>query len=480
MNSDKKEPNDFTSEAMVIGSLYKNPELYIVYGNELQSNYFTDPLNSFFFEAFETYYTAFSRTIREDGINMFMLQNEYRKQKYSEFGGWETVSKMMESVNLDEFDDCFKKAKKFAILRKLTDEGYDTECYMDKKNFDNVSAEDIVESLLRGIYDAETTVGIGVDSSILGANMVERVEQWMETPAMGIKLPFPSWNKLFYGMRKKKLIIDGMLSNEGKSRKMIFVAAYIGLVLDKKILIMANEMDADDYYSVLITTVCNNKEFGFEYNIPERNIVMNEYDSEEQREQALEVAEYIESHTNLNFKDMEDYCDESIEHEMRKHVLALGVEYVFYDTLKGYRADDWSLVKQTCTKFKELLKELNIGGYATIQLTDKSLNQDIFDYSSNNIANSKQIMHVADSLVLGKRLTEKEYEDCFLVTKKKNDKEKRRKLKDTVDKKFELYGQKIVKNRVCQKGVVSCIRVNHACNTWKEIGKLVRKDENAS
>ena len=192
--------------------------------------------------------------------------------------------------------------------------------------------------------------------------MVSALKQWKKAPEMGIEIPWAYWNSLFRGWRKKKIIIDGMLSNEGKTRRMTKIATYVSLILGKKILVMVNESDEIDVKACMITTVCNNPEYGFEYNIPERNIVMGEYESEEQEKQALEVAEYIEKHTKVFFKEMTEYSDMAIEHEVKKHVLGLGVEYFFYDTLKGHRSDNWETVKQTTTKLKDICTEMNVGG----------------------------------------------------------------------------------------------------------------------
>lgn len=464
-----KKDYDISNESLLIGSFYKKPDLYIEYGTNVRSKFdFKDSACKFFFDSFEVYYTTFSTEIEQDKVNIFMLKNEARKSLYQNYGGWSTVSKMMELSDPEDFANYYDTLKKYSLIRELGRKGFQTEKIMNYKGFDSMPAEKIMMLMRESLDRTQTIIGGGKDSLILGEHMVHRLKEWMETPDMGITLPFKSWNDLFRGLRKKKLIVDGMLSNEGKSRKMLYVASYLGILLGKKVLIMANEMDENDLHSALITTVCNNKEFGFGYKIPERNIVLNEYDSEEQRQQALEVADYIEKNTNIYFKDMEDYSDLAIEHEMRKHVLALGVEYVFYDTLKGHRTDNWEAVKQTCTRVRDLVKELDVGGYATIQLTDDSLNHEIFEFSSNNIANAKQLKHVVDFLVLEKQLPKSEY-NRYKYVDEWGQRDNLAHL-ETLD--YMFYGQKIDKNRGGAKGMTFCTSVNLDYNTWDEIGQI--------
>lgn len=50
----------------------------------------------------------------------------------------------------------------------------------------------------------------------------------------------------------------------------------------------------------------------------------------------------------------------------------------------------------------ELSKEIDIFMYGSIQLTDEAVHLNIFDLTSMNIANSKQIKHLLDQLCLAK------------------------------------------------------------------------------
>jgi len=458
---------DIVNEGLLVGSLYKDPDLYIEYGELIKSKYdFYDDNTKFLFNSFKTIYKSTSGEVDEDKVNVHMVKEDNRKAKYRRLGGWNFIENLIELSNPDDFLTYFDILKKYSLIRELGRIGFPTKRLLSHPRFDDISAEQVTMSMRSSLEKINTVIGGGNDSVILGHDMVNSVEGWTEVPDMGIEFPFKMWTDLLKGFRKKKLIVDGMLSNEGKSRKMTYVATFISLILGKKVLIMANEMDEEDLKACMITTVCNNPEFGFSYNIPERIITLGEYENKEQYEKVMEVARYIEENTQIYFKDMEDYSDEAIEHEMRKHVVGKGVEYVFYDTMKGYRGDQWEMVKQTATKIRDLVKALDVGGYATIQLTDDSVYLDVFDFSSNNIANAKQIKHVVDGLFLEKKIQKSEYSNYRYIDDWEQEME--------LDNNKSYYGAKVDKNRAGGKGMVLMVEVDLDLNTWKEIGFGVR------
>lgn len=354
---------DIANELMIIGGFYKSPDLYIEYGSTIRSKYdFYDKDTRFLYDCFELFYTSFSTEVDEVKINTFMMQDEDRKKKYVEIGSWNTIQKAMNMVDVEDYANHYDRLKKLSLLREFDRLGFPVEKLTSFKRFDKLRADQVTQYLRATVDKVHTVIGGGNDSVRLGSNSKELVEGWKQVPAMGISLPWTWWTTLFRGWGRKKLIVDGMLSNEGKSRRLAFLIAYTSLILGKKCFVAVNEMDEEDMNSALITAVCNNPVFKFNYNIPERNIVLGDYDSEEQYNQVLEVAEYIQENTKIYLKEMSDYSDTALEHEIKKHVLGLGCECIFYDTLKGYRTDNWESVKQTTTKIRDVVKELDVRG----------------------------------------------------------------------------------------------------------------------
>lgn len=469
--------NDIAVETMIVGGVFKDTDLYIEYGTTIKSKYdFYFESTRFLYDCFELYYTTYSNEVNEVKVNTFMMQDEERKRLYKNYGGWSTIQKAMDLVDVEDYKNHYDLFKKYSLMREYEHRGFPVEKLANHKHFHKLKAEQVTQWMRATVDKVQTIIGGGNSSVKLGNDMKSCVEKWRKVPAMGITLPWENWTSLFRGWRRKKLIIDGMLSNEGKSRRLTFLLAYSSLILKKKCLMMANEMDEEDIKAGMITAVCNNPIFGFNYNIPEANIVLGEYKDEEEFEKVCEVAEYIENNTTMFFKDMSsDYSDRNIENETKKHVIGLGCECIFYDTLKGYKTDNWETVKQTATKIKDLCSELNVRGYATIQLTDDSLFVDIMDFSSNNIANAKQLKHVVDHMILEKKIEPIDYNTYNIVDEWGTEMTLEEYNKhDKSGIAWLYYGQKVDKNRGGGKGMVLCSQVNLDLNVWQEIGILTK------
>ena len=104
------------------------------------------------------------------------------------------------------------------------------------------------------------------------------------------------------------------------------------------------------------------------------------------------------------------------------------------------------------------------------------------DFSSNNIANAKQLKHVVDHMLLEKKIAPDEYEN-YLITDDWDNVMTLKEYNDNLSKidskyKWFYYGQKVDKNRKGQKGMVLCTKVNLDLNVWEEIGILTKNYDN--
>jgi len=494
--------HNIANETLLVGSMYKNPDIYVEYGHVMRPKYdFYDSSCQFFYNSFEIMYQTFSQDFNENNINIFMSQDKKRNNQYKEYGGYKTIEKMMELSNIDDFKNYFNIVKKYSLIREYERNGYPIQKILEHKKFDLFTATDIYKMIKSKADKINTVISGGEDSILLGKKSKNRIKEWIKKPSFGITFPWNYWNIFFRGFRKKKLIVEGMLSNEGKSRKMVALATHISLVEKKSVLIMTNEMSEEDIEACKIVTVINDpihkKNFDFDLSKTEEEIVLGRYRNdtgnfiireldkhenpvltdEEYEEKlfnesteyrnTLQIAEWIEENTKIYFKEMREYADDDLEMEIRKHVLSKNVGYVMYDTLKGYRTDDWGTIKQTATRLEELAKELNIGIYANFQLTDDSVYLEVFDLNSMNLANSKQVFHVLDYLVLGKRLFRDDYDKYSIIDDWGGE------IPLDINKTY--YGHRFAKSRTGGKGKVTVCEVDLDKNTWIEVGLLIKK-----
>lgn len=460
------QPFDLATEALFIGALYANPILIVEYEGLVKSKYdFYDEDTKFLYDSFELFYKTFSQEVTESKITMFMKQDETRWKKFREIGGWKTIEKQMELADVSDVHNYFNIVKKYSLIREFERKGFPIQKLLSNKHFQKMKPDDVVNFMSYNISNISTVIGGGNSAIVLGNDATKKIEAWSVTPDMGEEFPFPTWTNLFRGWRTKKLILDGMLSNEGKSRKVARIAAYISLLKKRPTLILANEMDEDEFFAMLLSTVMNSKEFGFNYGIPERNVLLGYYDSEEQYNQAIEVGKYIEENTKIYFLEMNSYSDDDLKREIKKYSL-LGVEYVFYDTLKGYKTDAWDTLKQTATLLKDIAKELDIGVYGSFQLSDEASNLDIEDFTSGVIANSKQMKHICDHMLIGRRIPKHKYEKYLIKTRDWGNR--------SLDFNKIYYANKIEKNRGGEKDLIIVYEVDLNLNIWNELGFLER------
>lgn len=508
-NIDEKLCN-IQNEMLLVGCFYKNPDLYIKYGQYVRSKYdFSDLAVKFYYDNFELMYKTFSQTIDEFKVNTFMSQDSDRFHYYNLYGRYTIIAKWMQMSDVSDIENYFDTVKKYSLVREYARNGYPVEKMINHPRFATKKAEDIYRMIKAKADKISTIILCDKESSVINSNTCDTVKNYLIAPQMGLATPWRLINEMFRGCRLGKVIFDGLLSNEGKTRKLMLLACYITMVKQEKFLLLSNEMDEEDLRSCMITTVLNNEEFkqyhGIKRNKPEREIVLGIYYDDNgnilTRKKNEETGEWIETEeewvervtessqeyrdiqvvakwvdetrdTQLFFKDVGgDYSDEALEFEFKKHKLIYGVKYAGYDTLKGFGTDDWQTVKQTATKLKELMKEIGMFLYSVFQLTDDSVDVDVFDLSSNNIANAKQIKHIADHLTLGKRL----YPDDYIA------KYRYIPIEDwgtpepeLLDKDKTYYGIKVEKNRGGNKAFFPLYEVNLDYNVWKNVGVLVK------
>jgi replicative DNA helicase len=469
LTEELRENYDLASEALFVGSFFAKPILYVDYAELIKSKYdFFDPDSKFLYDSFDVFYKTFSQEATETKVQIFMSQDKDRFKRYKEIGGWKTIEKQMELADPGDISHYFDTIKKYSLVREFERKGFPVQKILQHKAFSKMKAEDIVRYMRFNVDNINTIIGGGKSSTLLGKGLKNTIEKWKETPDIGEEIPFPIWHSLFRGWRKGKLIVDGMMSGNGKSRRASKVAAYIGIKKSIPTLVLVNEQEKDEWDAMVASVVANNKEFGFwksEADYIEENDILLGTCTDEQYERLYEISEWIEQNTKIYFLDLDRYDDDDLEREIKKHVLGLGVKYVFYDTLKGYKTDNWESVKQTTTKLKDLCNELKIGGYATIQLTDDTVMTD--ELTSLNIANAKQLKHVVDHLVLEKKIDIRKYDNYMIKTDSWGE--------IPLDKNKIFYLAKVDKNRGGATGMNLVTEVDLGKNLWIERGYLIKK-----
>lgn len=496
------EYKNVANEILVVGSFYKQPDLGVSHLAFVRSKYdFYDLACRFFFDCYELMYKTFSQTFNEVKVNTFMAQDEERLRLYKEYGGYKQITQWMSLSDPEDFDNYFETLKKFSLLREYFKKGYSVERIVKHKKFNELKALDIYKLVRSKVDQISTVILSNQESSVLNENVENDIKSYIIKPQEGLHYPWPIVHEMFKGCRLGKAVLNGFLSNEGKTRILVMLMSYIALYHNKPVLILSNEMSEEDLRSCLITTVVNNECFremhGVDIKKPEAEIVLGKYrdkrgtfmekkadeshdefykrlerDSEEYNK-ILKVGKWIDDRGKklIFFKDVSnDYSDSRLDFEIKKHRLINNVEYMCYDTLKGYKTDDWMTVKQTFTKLREIVGEINVWLFCNFQLTDDSVFADIFEMSSNNISNSKQIKHATDYMLLGKRIDKQEYHKY--VVREIDAWGESKAVPLDPDKKY--FAMKPEKNRGGNKLYYPLFVYDLDYNTWDNIGSIER------
>ena len=354
-NGEVKKNANIQSELCLVGSLYTEPDLYVSYGKYMRSQYdFSDEATKFFYDSFELMYTTFSQNFDENKVNTFMTQNDERLRMYKKYKGWRTISSWKALADVSDFENYYNMVKKYSLVREYERQGYPIQKILNNSKFEKWKANDIYK-IIRSMADKiNTIINANEESVDLTDGISNQIQSKLCTPDMGIPFPWKLLTEMFRGARLRKVVFNGFLSNEGKTRNLMLICAYIVLVLDEKFLLLSNEMDEEDLKNCLITTVINNKEFqqyhGVDITKCEREIVLGIYrddngeviqryvddngnfteteadyikrinDTSEEYRKIQQVANWIDDKRNgkLLFKDVgSDYSDSTLEMEFR-------------------------------------------------------------------------------------------------------------------------------------------------------------------
>lgn len=498
------------AEFLLCGSMYKAPDLYLTYGESIKSKYdFTDEATRFFYDLFEECYMTHAEDVSQNKINNFASQNTERFALYRKHGGWKTIKDMMDFADPKDIKHVFNTVKKFSLVREYAKQGFPADKILSKKDFQKMSANDVYRYMRSKADKINTKINVIEEPIVLTKDVTKVVDSYLLTPQFGTQTHWKGYNDYFRGLLPGNVLFQGFLSNEGKSRNLVNLIAYVTLVKKQKFMLLSNEMTEQAMKNCLITTVLNCKEFkalhGVQLMKPEREITMGEYRDDvtkkfivrkkdengnfiesaesfinrvkqsSEYQAVAKVAQWMEEQIEgkFYFNDITaDYSDEAIEMEIRRAKLVYQCNCFAVDTLKAWGAEDWVKVKATATKIVELGKELNLFGVCTFQLTDATVFDDVFDLSSNNIGAAKGIKHPVDLLTLGKRIKEEEYHKYQYIAY--NDAWGEAVAYD-LDTKKRYFGIKPDKNRLGDKDKVMLFEYNLDYNIWNNVGYVVKK-----
>ena len=154
-------------ELIFCGCMYKDPDLYIKYGQSIKSKYdFSDPACRFFYDQFESYYLTFSQDVSENKVNNYMSQNTEIFKLYRSYGGWRTVKSMVDLADVNDVHNAFSTIKKYSLVREYVRKGFPADKILGLPNFQMLTAADIYR-IIRTKCDKINTEISNLDEPII-------------------------------------------------------------------------------------------------------------------------------------------------------------------------------------------------------------------------------------------------------------------------------------------------------------------------
>ena len=374
----------------------------------------------------------------------------------------------------------------------------------DYQLYDKMSPEEIEDAI------KQVNITQKFKQSILRRNLVRFLESGENELANGLDYPFPIITQVFKGIRKGETMAFAMPSNSGKSRLTIDIAAYTSLVHKKKVLVISNEMSEEKMKLCLITTILNNPEiqkihgqkveisetelleFKFKPdNIKDAKLDENGYILKEEKETQTQFVQRLskissqfnkvitaiewaskQMNNSIYFINITDHTNDELQKVITNYYYKEKIEYVFYDTLKTDTANigNPEEIKKTATILSNLAQNFDMFICSSLQLSENTTMP--INLNVNDLAVSKTVKEVLDTLCLFKQISRDDY-DKYEYSKQEVD-TKFFNLEKSKNPDVRYYACVIDKNRAGAKPKL-VFKLNLAYNSWEELGYLKLK-----
>lgn len=462
-------------EANIVSILWKNLDLYYTYDNiDLKS--FSDNVWKVYWQiGFDIVVKENKKSLDDITVGLYLEKHPKLKQKYEEYGGYDTIDKSKEYVNIDNINGYVNELHKWNAVLKLLAKRFPV---YDKLNeFVDMTAEEIYDQ-----WEAQLNhIFINVEGEIKSYNIADGIDELIEELDQGIAVGLPYHNlpmttKETGGMLCGNITLIGGLSNVGKTtftRNSIIQSIIDN---DEKIVIMLNEDGLKKWQREFLVFVANNilkKDL-------QKYIVRDGKYSPEVKEILYKSAEWIKKQKEdrkITIIPFPKWSTMKAIQVMKKYA-SMGVSHFLIDTFKNDAGKDydnaWSHMMQKMVDLYDIIKpeQKNLHLTCTFQLEKGKTARQRY-YAQDNIGISKNIVDPASTCIMIRNLFEDEYPDGKneLKVYRLEGKNKKTKIPVTLNKDKTYQIVFIIKNREGSANQYQVI-IEHdmARNIIKEVG----------
>jgi len=399
------------AEANAVVTLYKNPDLIRETNLRLEDIH-DNTWRVFFSIAYDLINTEKKKTLDEITVNMYLSKHSKLRQKYEEYGGYETIQNATAYIKEENFESYVNEVKKWNAVIKLAKIGFPVKDklseYVDSK------AEDIyneLEALLNHTF-------VNIDAEVKTYNACEGLHEFIDELNKGSCVGMPldgceilnreiggiNFNGHIYGI--------GANSGVGKSTTAINYLMPSVIKYNEKLVMMINEEDEKKVKRELLVWVANNvfKKELHKYELRDGRF------SEETLDLLRKCADWLEEkkeNRNITIIPFEKYtCKAAIK--VIKKYSSMGVRLFVLDTLKessdSRGTDTWKSMERDMVDLYDVIKPAakNVALFVTYQLGKASVK---LRYLTNNeIGQAKNILDVMSVNLMMRKPFEDEFD----------------------------------------------------------------------
>lgn len=399
------------AEANVVSIFYKKPEL--IYDYQLKLEDFTENTWRVYWQIATDIIVNEKKSVLDDmTVGLYLEKHSKLKQRYEEYGGYDTIEKAKEFVKVENVDGYVKELYKWKTVAAMMRNGFPVSTRI--KEFCDMPVDEIYEE-----YEAMLNhIFVNSSRDIKSYNACDGINDFIDEMNSGKSVGLPLHNCEILNKEISGFNCDGNIyglgANSGVGKSTTVMQYIIPAILkyDEKVVFFINEEDQTKVQRELVIWVANNI---MKYDLPKYKLRDGNFDAETM-EQLRNVAKWIEEKKesqNITIVPLERYSVNIVIKLIKKYS-SLGVRYFVLDTLKeSFDATTDEIYKsmtRDMVKLYDVVKPTarNVGLFVTYQLGKASIKMRYL--TNNEIGLGKSIVDVMSVNLMIRRPFEDEYE----------------------------------------------------------------------
>ena len=397
-------------EANIVSIYYKKPDL--MYDFELNLEDFTENTWRVYWQiAYDIVIKEHKPILDDVTIGLYLEKHSKLRQKYDDYGGYETIEKATEYVKTENLGGYIAELNKWNTVLMMLKNKFPV--YDRLSEFADMSLDDIYveyEAILNHIF-------INADEDIQSYSIEEGIDDLIDelNEGLAVGLPYyemPLLNKETGGQLTGNITLVGGLSNMGKTTLTRSLCIPASIKNGEKLVIIINEESRKKWQREMLVWVANNI---YKFDLQKFVIRDGKY-NDEVMDMLRKCANWIKekaSDNTVTIIPFNKYRTEKAIKVIKKYA-SLGVKYFILDTYKadsGSRSDKmWLEMQQSMVDIYDTIKTdggKDVHIVITFQLAKSSARQRF--YSQDNIGQAKNIVDVASTCLMIRDVFEDEY-----------------------------------------------------------------------